>query len=538
MTDARPLLAVLAAAAMGIVVPLRIRPEGGVPEPPSAVAEGPRGASRAGQSPGSQEAWQRVGSPVQGPVTVIDAVSADEVWLAAVKFLTGTAVYRRQGGAWEEMIYYDSRGINDAHMLSAADGWFVGYDWDVSTFTMGALAVRYHDGAFDAQVIESNAAAAAIDMISPTEGWAVGGHQTGPDGTFAEGVVWHLEDGRWRTAATVPGQSLVDIDMVDRDEGWAAGVGGALLHYASGGWSPVTLPEAIGLRAIDMVDADNGWATGDAGRWLRYTDGVWHLVDTPLTGRVRRIRMISPAAGWAAGVDGARRDALVLRYRDGTWQRDTDLPEGLGALYALDVAGPAAVWAGGQEAGDAVDVAGVVLYHGSPLPTPTATATPEGISEYEGLYEASFEVSSFVTGTLRCPGYGAGWWLVGNDEFYERLRELYPDPGREPRRVYTRFRGLLSPPGQYGHLGGYGHEVRVIEVAQMEPIESCPIPNYTPPPPGTEPPPGTDPTPGPTATPTGRLWLPRAFKNGAEFLPEGQRPGTIQRSGAASVTGR
>jgi hypothetical protein len=123
-----------------------------------------------------------------------------------------------------------------------------------------------------------------------------------------------------------------------------------------------------------------------------------------------------------------------------------------------------------------------------------ATATPEPgwqTGVFFGLYASDFEVSSFVPGTdagvLGCPGYGVSYWLQGSETFYKRFRAIYPVqppyPQMEQQIVYTRFYGRLSPPGRYGHLGGYEHEIRVLYLIDMAPTTLCgaaPTPVVTP----------------------------------------------------------
>jgi hypothetical protein len=123
-----------------------------------------------------------------------------------------------------------------------------------------------------------------------------------------------------------------------------------------------------------------------------------------------------------------------------------------------------------------------------------ATETPQfGAQDgvFFGLYGSDFEVSSFVAGTdsgvSGCPGYGAGYWLVGNDSFYRHFRAIYPIrppyPQMERQIVYTRFYGRLSPPGSYGHLGQYKREITVLDIIDMAPICGCgaaPTPVVTP----------------------------------------------------------
>src|SRR3990170_2267745 len=96
-------------------------------EPPNHGPIRPDGAWALERSEADDDAWQRVESPVDGPVTALDATSADDLWLAAIQYTTGTAIYRRRAGAWEEKVYYDDRGFDDLQMLSPDEGWFVGF---------------------------------------------------------------------------------------------------------------------------------------------------------------------------------------------------------------------------------------------------------------------------------------------------------------------------------------------------------------------------------------------------------------------------
>jgi hypothetical protein len=108
-----------------------------------------------------------------------------------------------------------------------------------------------------------------------------------------------------------------------------------------------------------------------------------------------------------------------------------------------------------------------------------STVTSEG--EFRGYYTSGFEVSSFVAcdqaGTTD-PGYGEGWWLEAEPEsgFYEQYNALSsqvsPPPGGYVT-VFVRFRGRLSPPGSYGHLGAYARTVTVQEVVELSLEGTC-----------------------------------------------------------------
>jgi hypothetical protein len=97
--------------------------------------------------------------------------------------------------------------------------------------------------------------------------------------------------------------------------------------------------------------------------------------------------------------------------------------------------------------------------------------------EFEGYYASGFEVSSFVPcGMTGNASYGAGYWLTGTTEFYDQYYALVQSSGFDPtgyQSVYVRFKGELSPPGHYGHLGGYEREVTVTELLEMSVDGKC-----------------------------------------------------------------
>jgi hypothetical protein len=98
--------------------------------------------------------------------------------------------------------------------------------------------------------------------------------------------------------------------------------------------------------------------------------------------------------------------------------------------------------------------------------------------EFEGYYASGFEVSSFVPcDTNAGAGYGNGYWLTGTPEFYDQYSALVQSSGFDPisgyQSVYVRFKGELSPPGSYGHLGAYEREVNVTELLEMSLDGQC-----------------------------------------------------------------
>jgi len=157
----------------------------------------------------------------------------------------------------------------------------------------------------------------SIDMISPTEGWAIG----------SKGIILHYNGGRWQQVSSPvqDGSYLNSISMDSAEDGWAVG-DGVMLHYASGRWqenteAPALLNHSAGkpwpkLIGVSMTSANEGWAiTGDAaGGFLHYTNGIWSLdLAASSVSLVLRVKMNSAQEGWALGVYD------ILHYSNGSW---------------------------------------------------------------------------------------------------------------------------------------------------------------------------------------------------------------------------
>jgi photosystem II stability/assembly factor-like uncharacterized protein len=125
-------------------------------------------------------------------------------------------------------------------------------------------------------------------MVSNAEGWAVGGPEClggngGSNILHYQAESWTEVDLEGVIAETIHFQ---DIQMVSPTEGWVVGGHanpatsiGSILQYKDGEWRLVedSLPAA--LNAIDMVSPDEGWAVGNQGQVLHYKDGRWARYD-------------------------------------------------------------------------------------------------------------------------------------------------------------------------------------------------------------------------------------------------------------------
>jgi hypothetical protein len=103
----------------------------------------------------------------------------------------------------------------------------------------------------------------------------------------------------------------------------------------------------------------------------------------------------------------------------------------------------------------------------------------DGTITFEGRYQASFEVSSFVPcGCDVDPGYGNGYWLTEEpgSGFFEEYAAVSSDPDSftPGPAVYTRFEGTISELGVFGHLGSYLRQITVTRLLEMTSAAQCP----------------------------------------------------------------
>jgi Putative zinc-finger len=128
--------------------------------------------------------------------------------------------------------------------------------------------------------------------------------------------------------------TLLGIQMLSPDNGWIVGGTGAdplLMHYQNSVWSQIPLSITNGeLTDISFSDANNGWAVGyttksnseNIGLFLRYNNGTWTRVDppNPYTGYINHVSTINPDEFWALDNLGiASTQFNVIHYQKGTW---------------------------------------------------------------------------------------------------------------------------------------------------------------------------------------------------------------------------
>jgi hypothetical protein len=218
----------------------------------------------------------------------------------------------------------------------------------------------------------------AVQMLSPTEGWAVGSSYVAPSATGV--LILHYHNGQWRRVPVpsnaqlgVPAANLSSIAMVSADEGWAVGGGFSssdsnyvpsafILHYSGGRWTRYgSLMRDAELSAVQMLSPTDGWIGGSSGGpdvvanpatslMLHYDGTRWIPVQVPPVVSITRLDVLSATDGWATGED------KILHYDGQQWTIFQEVPQVTG--LAMDSASDG--WATSIPL---YDVLGTVFWH-------------------------------------------------------------------------------------------------------------------------------------------------------------------------------
>jgi len=137
----------------------------------------------------------------------------------------------------------------------------------------GASIIRWDGAQWSVDLDLADGALADVQMVSPTDGWAVGSWMDGS----GSGLLVHWDGTAWHPESTRTHQHLQAVDMVAADDGWAVGYSGAILHWDGTSWRQQPTPVAGWLHDVAMVGPEDGWIAGDrvygGGFWLRYAPG-------------------------------------------------------------------------------------------------------------------------------------------------------------------------------------------------------------------------------------------------------------------------
>lgn len=195
-----------------------------------------------------------------------------------------------------------------------------------------------------------------VDMLSATDGWAVGWRQ-GPLTDPPQPLALRWRNGRW-VAVSMPriaGARLAQVSARSANDVWAVGaVGddGLLVHFDGTRWTSTIVPHGdapdsfTGLRSVTAVSADDVWAVGSTcvlpgGDFslcqplvMHLSGGVWRVVSSAGDGgtNLQDVVAVAPDDVWVVGYDlvPGGQESNHVEHWDG--QRFTTVPASAGGI--------------------------------------------------------------------------------------------------------------------------------------------------------------------------------------------------------------
>lgn len=229
-------------------------------------------------------------------------------------------------------------------MISASEGWAVGDDGTI---------LHYKDGAWSLLTpAPTSLSLYAVQMLGPDDGWAVGSNH----------LILHYKNGSWQrvTSASVGDEGYYALAMVNREVGWLGTFAGSVVAYRDGAWGKDDGIFRDQVYGLSMISVDEGWAISSGGRTKHYQNGTWQdgapvILDDESNPNpnLRSIAMLSPSEGWTVG------EGVIAHYKDGDWQ-----PQSVTVtLTTITMLSPTDGWAVGGNLADDVTAASCVIYH-------------------------------------------------------------------------------------------------------------------------------------------------------------------------------
>ena len=212
----------------------------------------------------------------------VDTVSATESWAVGSGTGTSATMLKWDGSLWASVPSGTPAGatLYGIDMVDSADGWAVGCA-NPPTCTTPTI-VRWNGLAWSAVTPPAGALGLAdVFMLSASNGWAVGYSPAGG----GQATIIHWDGSQWTGVpgpTTGAGGYLDSVHMVSAQDGWAVGIQGAALgsrslivHWNGLTWDVVaTLPipstMSVSLRSVFMVTSLNGWIVSHEGLILHY----------------------------------------------------------------------------------------------------------------------------------------------------------------------------------------------------------------------------------------------------------------------------
>jgi hypothetical protein len=237
--------------------------------------------------------WQPVVGLPGVKLTAISVISETLGWAV------GDTMLSWDGSLWSPYDYPLNKYLSDVQMLSSHQAWAVGY---------AGRILRWDGSNWSTRLSTHGEWIRGVDGLADDDMWAVYGTSDSQD---LYGGIIHWDGLLWSDVLTHT-TSLRAIDMLSTTQGWAVGFNRQIYAWDGMSWSvaPSQIPSSGGtLWAVSAISAEDAWAAGADGL-LAHWDGVsWEVAPGPPEAGLGKIqfygiKMLAPDDVWVVGSQG------------------------------------------------------------------------------------------------------------------------------------------------------------------------------------------------------------------------------------------
>ncbi len=255
-------------------------------------------------------AWSKMAS---ASADSLRAVAAPRSNLALAVGLSGKG-QRWNGSAWSTLSTTTTNWLRTVGMVPGSNG---ANGWAAADYAGVGLFLHWNGSAWESRYGNKThffgGTIYGLEMLSANEGYAVGAAFRSDIGNYG-GQAYHWDGSTW-THFDAPEPDLFAVDMLSSTNGWAVGEDGAIVHWDGASWSLwPSSPTTDDLRAVAMLSSTDGWAVGENGTILRWNGSAWTTFTSPVTQELRGLAGVSASHGWAVGLGG-----VILRWNGSAW---------------------------------------------------------------------------------------------------------------------------------------------------------------------------------------------------------------------------
>jgi hypothetical protein len=246
----------------------------------------------------------------------------------------GTIVHWN-GNSWTTVTSPTASHLHSVAFNNVTNGWAVGGSGDSGV-------ILHYNGTWNVwSRISFSGFTDTFDTINSTlysvtvttdgkMGWIVG----------AGGLTLNWNGDTWFAMTGITPHTLRGVAMAHNSvEAWAVGDAGTIMHWTGSTWEAMTSPTNAPLYTIQMIDANNGWAAGGSnnnGAVLNLNQSTWKVwnkfnfgtmnTTTPsqsVNSTIYSISVGNATSAWACGSNG-----LVMYWTGTQWECNANLISG------------------------------------------------------------------------------------------------------------------------------------------------------------------------------------------------------------------